>query len=57
METHNIELKHSFDTDLMIYIGETYGKCSFEFESFNQFMNVILMRGLHSFNEMRERND
>ena len=57
IEKYEIELKHSLDIDLMMYLSDTYGKVVFDHESFNDFINVMLMRGLHSYNEQLDERD
>ena len=51
MEQFDLELKISFDVDMMINLDEYYGNYIFDYTSFNDFINVLLTRGLRAINE------
>ena len=51
MKKYELELKISFDVDMMINLGETYGEYILDYQSFNHFINVLLTQGLRVINE------
>ncbi len=51
MKKYELELKISFDVDMMINLGETYGEYILDYRLFNHFINVLLTQGLRVINE------